>query len=115
MSTINSSLYLIHDLPPPLFPTHTLPVRPQPPTSKGTSSGGSLNFSCGISPFPYQREISMGVPPNNFFGGGTLMEISFWYGKGDIPNENFRLPPLEVHFGIGGCGRTDSAGGAGQE
>ena len=55
------------------------------------------------------------VPPNNFFGGGTLMEISFWYGKGDIPNENFRLPPLEVHFGIGGCGRTDSAGGAGQE
>ena len=51
------------------------------------------------------------VPPNNFFGGGTLMEISFWYGKGDIPNENFRLPPLEVHFGIGGCGRTDSAGG----
>ena len=55
------------------------------------------------------------IPPNNFFGGGTLMEISFWYGKGDIPNENFRLPPLEVHFGIGGCGRTDSAGGAGQE
>ena len=55
------------------------------------------------------------IPPNNFFGGGTLMEISFWYGKGDIPNENFRLPPLEVHFGIGGCGRTVSAGGAGQE
>ena len=50
------------------------------------------------------------IPPNNFFGGGTLMEISFWYGKGDIPNENFRLPPLEVHFGVGGCGRTDSAG-----
>ena len=43
------------------------------------------------------------------------VEISFWFGKGDIPNENFRLPPLEVHFGIGGCGRTDSAGGAGQE
>ena len=43
------------------------------------------------------------------------MEISFWFGKGDIPNENFRLPPLEVHFGVGGCGRTDSAGGAGQE
>ena len=43
------------------------------------------------------------------------VEISFWFGKGDIPNENFRLPPLEVHFGVGGCGRTDSAGGAGQE
>ena len=37
------------------------------------------------------------------------VEISFWFGKGDIPNENFRLPPLEVHFGVGGCGRTDSA------
>ena len=36
-------------------------------------------------------------------------EISFWFGKGDIPNENFRLPPLEVHFGVGGCDRTDSA------
>ena len=23
------------------------------------------------------------------------MEISFWFGKGDIPNENFRLPPLK--------------------
>ena len=43
------------------------------------------------------------------------MEISFWFGKGDIPNEKIRLPPLEVHFGVGGCGRTDSAGGAGQE
>ena len=43
------------------------------------------------------------------------MEISFWLGKGDIPNEKNRLPPLEVHFGIGGCGRTVSAGGAGQE
>ena len=42
-------------------------------------------------------------------------EISFWFGKGDIPNEKIRLPPLEVHFGVGGCGRTDSAGGAGQE
>ena len=42
-------------------------------------------------------------------------EISFWFGKGDIPNENFRLPLLEVHFGVGGCGCTDSAGGAGQE
>ena len=46
---------------------------------------------------------------------GTHMEISFWLGKGDIPNEKIRLPPLEVHFGVGGCGRTDSAGGAGQE
>ena len=43
------------------------------------------------------------------------METSFWYGKGDIPNEKIRLPPLEVHFRVGGCGRTDSAGGAGQE
>ena len=43
------------------------------------------------------------------------METSFWYGKGDIPNEKIRLPPLEVHFGIGGCGRTVSAEGAGQE
>ena len=43
------------------------------------------------------------------------VEISFWFGKGDIPNKNFWLPPLEVHFGVGGCGRTDSAGGAGQE
>ena len=25
------------------------------------------------------------------------METSFWYGKGDIPNEKIRLPPLEVH------------------
>ena len=33
----------------------------------------------------------------------------------DIPNEKIRLPPLEVHFGIGGCGRTVSVGGAGQE
>ena len=39
------------------------------------------------------------------------MEISFWFGKCDIPNEKIRLPPLEVHFGVGGCGRTDSAGG----
>ena len=23
-----------------------------------------------------------------------------------------RLPPLEVYFGVGGCGCTDSAGGA---
>ena len=45
----------------------------------------------------------------------SLAEISFWFGKGDIPNENFRLPPLEVHFRVGGCGGTDSAGGAGQE
>ena len=43
------------------------------------------------------------------------VETFFWFGKGDIPNENFRLPPLEVHFGVGGCGCTDSAGGAGQE
>ena len=42
-------------------------------------------------------------------------ETSFWFGKGDIPNENFRLPPLELHFGVGGCGRTDSAGEAGQD
>ena len=33
------------------------------------------------------------------------MEISFWFGKGDIPNEKIRLPPLEVHFEVGGCGR----------
>ena len=39
------------------------------------------------------------------------MEISFWFGKGDIPNENFRFPPLEFHFGVGGCGRTDSSEG----
>ena len=43
------------------------------------------------------------------------IEISFWFGKGDIPNEKNRLPRLEVHFGVEGCGRTDSAGGAGQE
>ena len=43
------------------------------------------------------------------------VEISFWFGKGDIPNENFWLLPLEVHFVVGGCGRTDSAGGAGKE
>ena len=43
------------------------------------------------------------------------MEISFWFGKGDIPNEKTRLPLLEVHFRVGGCGRADSAGGAGQE
>ena len=43
------------------------------------------------------------------------VEISFWFGKGDISNEKIRLPPLEVHFGVRGCGRTDSAGGAGQE
>ena len=42
-------------------------------------------------------------------------EISFCFGKGDTPNKNFRLPTLVVHFGVGGCGRTDSAGGAGQE
>ena len=42
-------------------------------------------------------------------------EISFWFGKGDIPNKKIRLPPLEVDFGVGGCGRTDSAWGAGQE
>ena len=30
-------------------------------------------------------------------------------------SKKIRLPPLEVHFGVGGCGRTDSAGGAGQE
>ena len=43
------------------------------------------------------------------------MKTSFWYGKGDIPNEKIRLPPLEVHFGVGGCGRTNSEWGAGQE
>ena len=26
------------------------------------------------------------------------VEISFWFGKGDIPNENFKLPPLELTF-----------------
>ena len=36
-----------------------LPVRPQPPTPKWTSIGGSLIFSFGISPFHYQKEISM--------------------------------------------------------
>ena len=39
------------------------------------------------------------------------VEISFWFGKGDIPNEKIRLPPLEVHFRVEGCGRTDSEGG----
>ena len=44
------------------------------------------------------------------------MEISFWFGKDDIPNEKLMLLPLEVNFGVGGCGRTDSVGGgAGQE
>ena len=43
------------------------------------------------------------------------MVLSFWLVKGDIPNEKIRLPALEVPFGVGGCGRTDSAGGAGQE
>ena len=43
------------------------------------------------------------------------MEISFQVGKGDKPNEKIKLTPLEDHFGVGGCGRTDSAGGAGQE
>ena len=38
-------------------------------------------------------------------------EICFWFGKGDIPNEEIRIPPLEVHFGVGGCGHTDSAWG----
>ena len=42
-------------------------------------------------------------------------KCDFWLGKGDIPNEKNRLPPLEVYFGVGGCGLTDSAGGAGQE
>ena len=40
------------------------------------------------------------------------VEISFWFGKDNIPNESFRLLPLEVHFGVGGCGHTDSAVGA---
>ena len=31
-------------------------MRPQPPTPKWTSRGGSLIFSFGISPFPYQKE-----------------------------------------------------------
>ena len=39
------------------------------------------------------------------------MEISFWFGKGDIPNEKIRLPPLEVHFGVGGCGQNEMVGG----
>ena len=55
------------------------------------------------------------VPPNIIWRGRTFMEISFLFGKGDILNEKIRLPPLEVHFGVGGCGRTDSAGGACQE
>ena len=45
--------------------------------------------------------------------GQTNVEIYFWSGKCYIPSEKISLPPLEVHFG--GCGRTDSAGGAGQE
>ena len=28
-----------------------------------------------------------------------------------MPNEKIRLPSLEVHFGVGGCGRTVSTGG----
>ena len=27
------------------------------------------------------------------------METSFWYGKGDIPNEKIRLPPLDSRGG----------------
>ena len=42
-------------------------------------------------------------------------KISFWFGKGDIANEKYRLPPLEVQLEVGGCGRTDRAGRAGQE
>ena len=38
-------------------------------------------------------------------------EISFWFGKG---MKILGFPPLEVHFGVRGCG-TDSAGGASQE
>ena len=39
------------------------------------------------------------------------MISTFWYGKGNVPNEKIRLPPLEVYFGVGGCGHTDGAGG----
>ena len=42
-------------------------------------------------------------------------DVACGKGKGDIPNENFRLPPPEVHFGVGYSGRTDSGGGAGQQ
>ena len=54
--------------------------------------------------------------PFAYFGemGSTQLGWSN-VGKGDIPNEKNRLPPLEVHFGVGGCGRTVSAGGTGQE
>ena len=39
------------------------------------------------------------------------METSFWYGKGDIPNEKIRLLPLEVHFGVGGSSQNEMVGG----
>ena len=62
------------------------------------------------------------LPQGDFFptraGGANfwiLFTSAFWLGKGDIPNEKIRLLPLEVHFRVGGFGRTDSAGGAGQE
>ena len=38
--------------------------------------------------------------------GGQLMETSFWQGKNDMLNEKFRLPSVEVHFGVWGCGLT---------
>ena len=43
----------------------------------------------------------------------SLVEPHAEFGKGDIPNEKIRLPPLEVHFEVGGCGHTDSTGGTG--
>ena len=83
------------------------------PLSTGMAKNG--NF---IPVIERNRAVIPGPKGNNGNKGGEYfphMETSFWYGKGDIPNENIRLPPLEVHFGVGGCGRTDSAVGAGQE
>ena len=42
-------------------------------------------------------------------------EFRIWFGLVCACPKKIRLPPLEVHFGIRGCGRTVSAGGAGQE
>ena len=40
---------------------------------------------------------------------GATIQIVFWLVKGNIPNENFRPPPLELYFRVEGCGRTVSA------
>ena len=78
--------FILYSWPAPSPPA--LSVRPQPPTPKWTSRGVSLNFSFGILRFPYQKEISIRVPPakklfrgtglpNNFFVGGTVPPNSF--------------------------------------